>query len=101
MITVIASIKVRTGKRSDFLKVFKSNVPNVVKEDGCIEYYPAVDVDTGIPVQELDGNLVTIIEKWQSVEALKTHLKAPHMASYRENVKEMVEDVSIQVLQEA
>ncbi len=42
-----------------------------------------------------------MIEKWKSVEALHEHFKAPHMASYRENVKDMVQGVSIKVLKEA
>ena len=45
MINVIASVRVKAGRRSDFLEIFKSNVPNVREEKGCIEYFPAVDVD--------------------------------------------------------
>lgn len=101
MISVIASVRMKTGKRSEFLEIFKSNVPKVRKEKGCIEYFPAVDVDSGLPPQSLDENVVTIIEKWESLEALRDHLNAPHMLSYREKVKDIVEDVSLKVLQEA
>lgn len=101
MISVIASISVKTGHVKEFISIFKANVPEVRKEKGCIEYYPAEDVDSGIPEQEKKRNVVTIIEKWESIEALKVHLKAPHMAAYREKVKDIVESVSLKVLKEA
>jgi quinol monooxygenase YgiN len=101
MINVIASIRVKAGRLSEFLEIFKSNVPNVREERGCIEYFPAVDIDADLPPQSLDENVVTIIEKWESLEALHDHLKAPHMLAYREKVKDIVEDLSVKVLTEA
>ncbi len=101
MISVIASISVKPGKVKEFLAIFKANVPEVRKEKGCIEYYPTADADSGIPVQEKNCNVITIIEKWENIEALKVHLKAPHMAAYREKVKDIVESVSLKVLKEA
>ncbi len=101
MINVIASITVKEGRKSDFLKIFKANVPAVRKEKGCIEYFPSLDLKTGIPVQELNPRNVTIIEKWESLEALKAHLKTPHMLDYKEKVKDIVESVSLKVLEEA
>ena len=53
MINVIASIQVIEGKLSKFIEIFKSNVPKVIEEKGCIEYVPTVDVPTGLPPQEL------------------------------------------------
>lgn len=99
MITVIATIKVKPERREEFIAIFKANVPAVLNESGCIEYYPAVDLDTGLPPQALDDTMVTIIEKWQSVAALKDHLVAPHMRIYQRQVKDMVSGVSIKVLQ--
>jgi quinol monooxygenase YgiN len=101
MINVIASICVKTGRLSDFLEIFKSNVPSVKEERGCIEYFPTVDINADLPSQILDENVVTIIEKWESLEALRDHLKAPHMLAYKEKVKNIVEDVSLKVLQKA
>lgn len=82
MINVLASIKVKSGMKAEFLRIFKSNVPFVKKEKGCVEYYPTIDIDTKIPVQKLDGDAVTIIERWESVGDLKIHLTAPHMIAY-------------------
>jgi quinol monooxygenase YgiN len=101
MISVIASITVRPNRRSEFIKIFKANVPKVKAEQGCIEYLPTVDLKTDLPVQNLEENTVTILEKWQSVEALLMHLQAPHMTAYGEQVKDLVESLSIKILTEA
>ena len=101
MINVIASIQVIEGKLSKFIEIFKSNVPKVIEEKGCIEYVPTVDVPTGLPPQELNSNVVTIIEKWGSLEDLKAHLTSSHMLEYREKTKDIVEKISIKILKEA
>jgi len=101
MINVIASIHIKEGRLSEFIKIFKSNIPNVLKEKGCIEYMQTVDVPIGLPPQELNNNVVTIIEKWDSIEDLQVHLLAPHMLVYKENVKNLVDKVSLKVLGEA
>lgn len=101
MIHVLASVNVKPGRRADFLAIFKANIPAVLAEKGCIEYGPAVDLPTGMPPQELNADLVTIIEKWESLEDLQIHLQAPHMAAYREKVKDLVAGVSLKVLQPA
>ena len=101
MINVIASIYIREGRLSEFIEIFKLNIPNVLKEEGCIEYAPTVDALTDLPPQELDANVVTIIEKWNSLDDLQAHLSAPHMLAYKENVKNLVDKVSLKILKEA
>jgi quinol monooxygenase YgiN len=100
MINVIASIRVRPGKLPDYLAILKANVPAVKKEKGYVEYVPTVDIDVKLPPQVLDKNIVTILERWESLEALLAHLGSEHMLDYREKVKTMVENVSLKVLQE-
>ena len=101
MIHVLASIQVKPGKKNVFLEIFKTNVPNVLHEEGCVEYSPAVDTDAGLPPQVLNENIVTIIEKWETLENLEAHLKAPHMLAYREKVQDLVEGTSLKVLTDA
>jgi quinol monooxygenase YgiN len=101
MISVLASIQLHEGQRAAFLEIFNANVPAVRQESGCIEYFPAIDIDAGLPVQSLDENMVTVIEKWQSIEALKAHLGTPHMLDYKDKVKNLVKDISLKVLQTA
>ena len=99
MINIIASIQIKEGRLSEFIEIFKSNVPKVLEEKGCMEYVPTLDVPTGLPPQELNANVVTILEKWDSLEDLKAHLSVPHMLSYREKTKHLVEKMSIKVLE--
>lgn len=87
MINVIALIQVREGRLTEFVGIFKANVPNVLKEQGCIEYVPTLDAPTGLPFQDLNPNLVTIIEKWATLEDLQAHLPAPHMVEYGKRSK--------------
>jgi quinol monooxygenase YgiN len=102
MIHVIASVRVKSGRLGDFIELLKSIAPTVREEKGCIRYIPTVDIASGLPPQVLDANLVTLIETWQSLEALRNHLATPHMAAFFEKRKEMVEGGSfLKVLQEA
>lgn len=100
MISVLASVKLKSGTRDEFLKHFINNVPAVLEEAGCIEYFPAIDVESGLANQQKDPDSVTVIEKWESIEALQLHLKATHMTVYKENVKHIVESLSLKVLEQ-
>ncbi len=100
MIYVIATVELKPGTQEAFLAEFRKNVPNVRAEKGCIEYGPTVDVPSGIKTQiPLRDSVVTIVEKWESLEALQAHGVAPHLATYRERVKDFVGRVSLQVLE--
>ena len=100
MICVIATIELAPGCRQEFLAVLRANVPQVLAEDGCLEYLPAVDLATDIAAQPAArDNVVTVIEKWIDVAALKAHLAAPHMAVYRARVRDLVRGATIHVLE--
>jgi quinol monooxygenase YgiN len=99
MIYVIATVELNQGAKEKYLAELKRVTPLVRKEKGCLEYGPAVDVSTGIPFQmPRRENVVTLIERWESVDALKAHLTQPHFLEYRERVKDVMKGVSIQVL---
>jgi quinol monooxygenase YgiN len=100
MIHVIATVEVKPGTREAFLGEVRKNLPNVRAEKGCIEYGPAVDLGTGIKGQiPFRENAATIVEKWESLQALQAHLETPHMAEYRERVKHIVLGVTLQILE--
>jgi quinol monooxygenase YgiN len=100
MIHVIASIQLKPGVKDQFLAIFKSNVPAVLAEKGCLAYGPTVDADSGLPPQGgVRPDTVIIVEQWESLDALRAHLATPHMASYREKVKNMTVGMGLQVLQ--
>ena len=99
MIVVLATIELNDGRKDDFLVEFRKIVPLVRAEQGCIEYFPAVDQATGLPAHSpLRPDVVVVCEKWESLAALEAHLIAPHMMQYRPKVKDFVKKVSLQVL---
>ncbi len=101
MIYVVATITLKPGCREDFLKIFKSIVPIVRNEAGCIEFNPTVDYEMGGRAQDLDENVIVNIEKWESPEALDTHSHAPHIAEYQKKTAHMKDKVHIRILQDA
>ena len=100
MIQVIATIELNAGKRESFLAQFKKVQPKVRAEDGCIEYGAAIDLQTAIAAQiPLRPDVVTLVEKWESLEHLNAHLVAQHMTPYREQVKPFVIRMTLQVFE--
>ena len=70
MIHVIATIKLKRGKREKFLEHLRANVSNVIKEKGCLEYTPAYEIDVKIDNQSLQKELSDFL-----MERLKYHMK--------------------------
>ena len=100
MIQVIATIELKPDCLDEYLAVLHENVPKVKAEEGCLAYEPTVDIDSGLPAQgEIRQNTVTLVEAWVNLDALHAHLKTPHMATYREAVKDYVQNVRLQVLE--
>lgn len=102
MIHVLATITTKPGQREALLKEFHRIMPMVHAEAGCVEYGPAIDVASGLSMQSaLRDNVVVVIEKWESLAALKAHTQAPHMTEYRVRVRDHVESVTLQILEPA
>jgi len=102
MIHVVALVTAKPGKREEILKHFRANVPAVKAEKGCIEYGPAVDAENALGFQTKIGpDTFMVVEKWDSMEALKAHAAAPHMAAYAGKVKDMIASRVIHILQPA
>jgi quinol monooxygenase YgiN len=99
MIHVLAIIPAKPGQRDKVLEAFRANVPAVRAEDGCIEYGAAVDTEgLGSFQAKFGPDTFVVVEKWASVEALKAHGAAPHMAAYAAKTKDMVASRAIHVL---
>ncbi len=102
MIYVTASVQVKEGKLQGFIELFNATAALVRKEKGCVQYVAGVDADVGLPVQTLQKNGVTVLEKWESPEALRDHLASPHMQAFFGKEKDFVEGASvIRVFKEA
>jgi quinol monooxygenase YgiN len=99
MIHVIAVITAKPGQRDQILEHFRANVPNVALEAGCIEYGAAVDAEGAPPIQAKWGaDTFLVIEKWESMEALRAHAAAPHMAAYGAKTRELIASRVIHIL---
>jgi quinol monooxygenase YgiN len=99
MIHVVAIITAKPGKREEILGHFRANVPAVRAEKGCIEYGAAIDADPALPMQTKWGpDTFLVIEKWESMDALKAHAAAPHMAAYAGKTKEHIASRVIHIL---
>lgn len=99
MIHVLAIITAKSGRRAEILAAFHANVPAVLAEDGCLEYGPTIDADGVGPFQqELGPDTFVVVEKWDSLAALKAHAAAPHMAAYAAKTRDMIASRVIHVL---
>ncbi len=102
MVHVIAVITTKPGLRADVLEAFNANVPAVHAEDGCIEYGATVDVENAGDVQTKYGDdTFVVVEKWESLDALKAHMGAPHMKTYGAKVTDMLADRVIHIMSSA
>jgi quinol monooxygenase YgiN len=99
MIHVLAIITAKPGQRDTILTAFRANMPAVHAEAGCIEYGPAIDAEGMGGIQTKFGpDTFVVIEKWESIDALKAHGAAPHMAAYAAKTKELIASRVIHVL---
>jgi quinol monooxygenase YgiN len=102
MIHVIAVITAKPGQRDSILTHFRANVPAVKAEKGCIEYGAAVDAEPALKFQTPFGpDTFLVVEKWESMDALKAHAATPHMAAYAARTKEFIASRLIHILQPA
>ncbi|MCP4596537.1 putative quinol monooxygenase [Neptuniibacter sp.] len=100
MLKVIATIVTAPGHRDSVIAELKQIQPMVVQEQGCIHYDIFVDLDTDLPrTQPSDPDIITLLEGWQSLQELETHLSAPHMLVFRDKVKSSVESVKLRIVQ--
>ena len=73
MINVVAKHYVKEDKVAEFIKKAKKLVEETLKEEGCIKY--------GLFQDENNPAILTMIEKWESKEALDNHMKTEHFLS--------------------
>ena len=102
MIHVLAIITAKPGQREAVLAEFRANMPAVHAEAGCVEYQPVIDAPDAGPAQTALGpDTFCVIEKWETMDALRTHSGAPHMKAYAGRVKEMLASRVIHILSPA
>ena len=83
MIHVVAIITAKPGQRGALLDQFRNVMPLVHAEPGCIQYEPVIDLPGGLDDQQPAGpDTFIVVERWESVDALRTHVGTPHMRAY-------------------
>lgn len=79
MIKVVAKQTVKADKLKEFMPIAQTLVELTNKNDaGCIRYEMFQDLS--------DPQIVTVIEEWESQEALDNHMKAEHFLSVVPNL---------------
>lgn len=102
MVNVLAMITTKPGLRDTVLQAFRANMPAVHAEAGCIEYQPVVDADNlAAHHTALGPDSFVVIEKWATMDALRAHSAAPHMAAYAAKTREHIASRVIHVLTSA
>jgi quinol monooxygenase YgiN len=102
MIHVLAMIAAKPGMREHILAAYRGNVDNVRAEAGCLAYEAVIDVP-GMPsiFAQFGADTFVVVERWESVEALRAHAVAPHMKAYAAQVEPFTASRAIHVLQAA
>ena len=102
IVHVLAVLTAKPGYRARVLEAFQANVPNVLAEEGCIEYQAVVDMDDAGPMQApLGPDSFVVVEKWESMAALIAHSQAPHMKAYGKVTTDLMAERKIHILQGA
>lgn len=78
MIVVQVEVIVEPGSASKVVDAVKAMETATRKEAGCIKYAFAVDIS--------DPGMVRVIERWESMDAIKAHMASPHMAEFNKAV---------------
>ena len=100
--TLVIRLTVKEGSAAKFEETFAKAAKATRAEKGCIEYGAAVDADPSLPVQTKYGpETFVVVEKWDSLDALKAHAAAPHMAAYGAKTKELLASRVIHILSPA
>lgn len=73
MVKVVAKATYHEDKVEEAIKLYEELVKETRKEDGCISYCLFKDIK--------DPSVLTMIEEWDSKEALDAHMKTEHFTT--------------------
>jgi len=86
-LTVVAHIHAKPGQEELVKSSLSELVTHTVKEEGCLKY--VLHVDSKDPAH------FVMIESWVSEDALKAHMKMPHMAANYARIKDAITSTAI------
>lgn len=74
MVYVVVTMQIKKGRVDEFLKMAEELSGFIVKEPGCLAFDFTREVKSPLGIQEpIDPDRVTLIERWESMEALEVH----------------------------
>ena len=82
MIKVVAKHLIQAEKTDKFMDLVKQLVETTRKEVGCITYELYQD--------EKDASIMTMIEEWESRDALNRHMESEHFKRLVPIISEMI-----------
>lgn len=87
--------------RAEYVKRTLAVAPTVRQEKGCRLYTLVGDAATDWEAPQRFGErTLWMLEKWDSIEALKAHLATPHMKAFGPTVRDMRTSGTFHVLSE-
>jgi quinol monooxygenase YgiN len=100
-IQVLVVIETKAGQRASVLQAFHNNTPAVRAEPGCLDYRAYTDA-AGFtpPIAAFGPDTIVVLEKWERIEDLNAHAKAPHTRAYQTATKDSVEKRTVYLLSE-
>ncbi|MCU5771665.1 antibiotic biosynthesis monooxygenase [Erwiniaceae bacterium BAC15a-03b] len=101
MLTVIAEICVKPGRRDEVMAAIARLTPVVLQEEGCGSYQALLDHKAQVPWKQHSPDSIFMLEHWDSLRHLEQHQQMPHMEAHRNAIKDDVVDVKIFVLEAA
>ena len=81
MIVIAGTFNVDPADRDKFAEAAKAVMAETVKEEGCHTYVFSLDI--------VDPGVVHILEKWDSEDNLKPHLRTDHIRTFGRALKEL------------
>ena len=93
MIVVTSKFKSLPGMRTKVLEFASPCIESTRKEEGCLRYELFVSTEDDVTLQ--------FVEEWADLDSLREHMKTPHLAKFKEQRKNSVEEGAVLKIFEA
>jgi quinol monooxygenase YgiN len=80
-ITVLVSARAKPGRGAELLDMYGELAAATHQEQGCL----AFTLHRGLE----DHDVIALVERWDSKEALDTHLRSSHVTAFRRDAAEL------------
>jgi quinol monooxygenase YgiN len=96
MLHVVVTMRIKQGRMEEFLAACKELRPLVLGEPGCLAYDYTRDVPSPFDAQpRTEPDRITLLERWESLDALRAHLATPHMKAAGAKMKDLRESSEV------